>query len=298
VRAVGALPVLLLLGCGPVWIAAAGDLQLGSRSAAAQVRAVGALLGPGVRLVNLEGPITSHGAESAAPPRFRAPPQAAAWLRGQIDIAGLANNHALDQGPAGRAETVVLLAAQGIRAAHEQQDAELSVRGRRIVVIARDLSAGIGAAEEADLVQAVARARRRGVVLVSLHWGRAGSLLPAPAQQRLARRLIDSGAAAVLGHGPHTLQGIERRGRGVIAYSLGNLAFSCDCTDVHDAYVLRLRLERDGGVAEARALPISAGLLGEPPRRCRDPGLLDLIETLSRDLGSRTFRTESEIVIR
>ena len=48
------------------------------------------------------------------------------------------------------------------------------------------------------------------------------------------------------------LQGVERRGRGVIAYSLGNLAFSCACTDVRDAYLLRFTHRDDGRAEDVR----------------------------------------------
>src|SRR5439155_11339 len=113
-----------------------------------------------------------------------------------------------------------------------------------------------------------------------------GSLLPAPEQRRLAARLVDAGATAVLGHGPHTLQGIERRGRAVIAYSLGNLAFSCACTEVSDAYVLRFRI-RDGGAEDIQVIPIRAGVHGETPKKSDDAGLRQLIDELSKDLAAR-----------
>lgn len=62
-------------------------------------------------------------------------------------------------------------------------------------------------------------------VVVSLHWGDEFVARPSPAQVALGRRLVDEGATLVLGHHPHVLQGWERRGDGLIAYSLGNLAF-------------------------------------------------------------------------
>ena len=118
----------------------------------------------------------------------------------------------------------------------------------------------------AALEARVREAHEVGPVLVSLHWGRTGALLPTKEQRRLAARLIDAGATVVLGHGPHTPQGIERRGRGVIAYSLGNVAFSCHCTEARDAYVLRFRIDAKGAAVDVEAVPLRAGLR-EPPRR-------------------------------
>jgi poly-gamma-glutamate synthesis protein (capsule biosynthesis protein) len=62
-------------------------------------------------------------------------------------------------------------------------------------------------------------------VIVSLHWGDEFIERPAPEQIDLGRRLIDAGATLIIGHHPHVLQPIERRGSGLIAYSLGNLVF-------------------------------------------------------------------------
>jgi poly-gamma-glutamate capsule biosynthesis protein CapA/YwtB (metallophosphatase superfamily) len=134
------------------------------------------------------------------------------------------------------------------------------------------------------------------VVLVSLHWGHTGSLLPAAAQRRLGARLIDAGATAVLGHGPHTLQGVERRGRGIIAYSLGNLAFACRCTEVADAYVVRFVVDAHGRAGGVRVRPIVAGLR-RPAAPASDPELYELIATLSADLGSRVRREGEALII-
>ncbi len=111
------------------------------------------------------------------------------------------------------------------------------------------------------------------------------------------RELIDAGATAVLGHGPHTPQGIERHGRGVIAYSLGNLAFACGCTDERDAYVLRFRIDEAGAAVDVEAVPLRAGLR-EPPRRAEDPGVAQLLQSLSEDLGSEVRLQDGRVLIR
>jgi len=289
------VPLLpLLLAASPLTVSAAGDLQMSARTDPAQVAPLATLLQGDVRFVNLEGPLTAEGRESGVAEdgtptgtlRFNAPPTVARWLQGKVDVVSLANNHALDQGTQGLAETVEHLRAQGIQAATASTDAELVRRGQRVRLIARELSEAWTEADAAALEARIREARAAGPVLVSLHWGRTGALLPSKEQRRLAARLIDAGATAVLGHGPHTPQGIERRGRGVIAYSLGNLAFSCGCTDARDAYVLRFRIDAKGAAVDVEAVPLRAGLR-EPPRHAQgDPGVAQLIESLSGDLGS------------
>jgi len=61
-------------------------------------------------------------------------------------------------------------------------------------------------------------------VLVSVHWGVEFSNLPSPNQVRQARRMIEAGATAILGHHAHVVQGVEGYRNGVIVYNLGNAA--------------------------------------------------------------------------
>jgi poly-gamma-glutamate synthesis protein (capsule biosynthesis protein) len=290
--------VALVAGChappvrerAPISGVAAGDLQPGGPMADPLMQ-IAPLLRGELRFVNLESPLTSRGVEEGldaegrplpgARIRFAAPPARAAWLRGRFDVASLANNHALDQGEAGRDESARTLASAGVRAAWEGHDAPLA----GVTVLARDFTGDESLEDDRGLAAAVRAARARGPVILSLHWGRAGMLIPDEAQRRFAARLAEAGASLVLGHGPHTLQGIERRGRSVIAYSLGNLAFGCRCTDVRDAYLLAFTLDAAAGVTRARAIPIQAGLR-DPVRPARDPALASLIADLSRDLGS------------
>ncbi len=262
-------------------MAAAGDVQLGAALATSPF-SDGTLLDGDVRIVNLEGPLTRR--SDGGDERFHFDPARAAWLRGHVDVASLANNHALDQGAAGRDDTVLALAGAGIAAAYDGHDAVVARRGRRVTVIARAFApdADLDAADAAALVAAVARAPRP--TIVSLHWGHTGMLLPGDDQKRLARRLVDAGAVAVVGHGPHTMQGAERWGRGVIAYSLGNFAFGCDCTDVADAYVLRFTVGADGGARDVVLVPIVAGLM-RAPARAHDAGLRAQLADLCRDLS-------------
>jgi poly-gamma-glutamate synthesis protein (capsule biosynthesis protein) len=78
-------------------------------------------------------------------------------------------------------------------------------------------------------------ARQADLVLVALHChegadGRWNIEAPAEFLRPLAHRLIDAGAHALLGHGPHMLRGMEMyRGR-PICYSLGNFVFNLEAT--------------------------------------------------------------------
>ncbi|MBS2536651.1 CapA family protein [Catenulispora sp. NF23] len=62
------------------------------------------------------------------------------------------------------------------------------------------------------------------VLVLSCHWGVAGDEV-CDYQRTIGRAAIDAGADLVMGHGPHSVQGIElHRGRPIF-YSLGNFVF-------------------------------------------------------------------------
>ena len=69
-------------------------------------------------LVNLECAITAQERWYSGPPKafyFRAdPPAAETMVHAGVNLVSLANNHALDAGPAGLSDTLAILTAQGI----------------------------------------------------------------------------------------------------------------------------------------------------------------------------------------
>lgn len=86
------------------------------------------------------------------------------------------------------------------------------------------------------LESSVDEARRMAdLVIVGLHChegiqGRWNTDVPAEFLQPLAHRLIDAGAHAVMGHGPHMLRGVELYRNRPICYSLGNFIFNIEVT--------------------------------------------------------------------
>lgn len=86
---------------------------------------------------------------------------------------------------------------------------------------------GIAWSEDSHVIADIRAARAAGadVVIPFMHWGWERERAPTERQRSLARRLIDAGAAAVVGGHPHVTQGSETyRGRPII-YSLGNFVF-------------------------------------------------------------------------
>ena len=210
---------------------------------------------PDLRIVNLETAVTT--CDDAWPGKgihYRMHPANLGCLTAAgIDCCVLANNHTLDWGRAGLAETLHTLHAAGLHSAGAGADeaaawapAALPLPGgRRVLVFAcATESSGVppdwaasarysGIALLPDLSQgsacrlaaAVAGHRRDGEpVIVSIHWGANWVEQIPTAHREFAHRLIDLGAADIVhGHSSHHPLAIEvYRGR-LLLYGCGDL---------------------------------------------------------------------------
>ena len=213
-------------------------------------------------VANLECPVTEHVDPRDQRYVFRADPE---WLpalrRAGLSHLVLANNHALDQGRAGLAQTILNLAQNGmvsVGVALEPMDPcapALVGRGNSVWALFAAVQVGgeepHGARGQAAICRATAaelagliRAHRKrypvGPVIVSLHWGVEYSDVPSLSQEADARALIDAGADAVIGHHPHVLQPIEVYQNRPIFYSLGNLVFDQHQPPTRASMIVRL----------------------------------------------------------
>ena len=109
----------------------------------------------------------------------------------------------------------------------------------------------------AHIERDVAKAKQQAdVVVVSFHWGRESTTELRYYQPQLGHVAIDAGAALVLGHHPHILQGVERYKDGLIFYSLGNFAFGSYSQRARRSAIAEITL-RDKRLLQARLLPLN-----------------------------------------
>lgn len=275
---------------GEVTIAAVGDIML-ARDLIDLMEANGALYpfervrslleDADLTIANMEGTFTERGIAAGKLYTFRTPPRFAAGLaQAGIDLVSLGNNHTMDFGPEGLEDTLAALDAAGIRhtgaGANERAARSpvlVTIDGVRIAflsytsisetVFAGPDSSGVAQATVDAITSDVQSARAEAdVVIVALHSGVEYTDAPQPEQQQLAHAAIDAGAALILGHHPHTLQGWEYYGDGLIVYSLGNFVFDLDADDLanlgpraFESIVLYVTLT-PGGVQDVRAQPV------------------------------------------
>lgn len=205
-----------------------------------------------VAMVNLETAITQRGTPMPKSYNFRAPPSAFEALRvAGVDVVTMANNHGIDYGPEGLADTLAAKAATplgvvgiGANATEAYTPWKTEVRGQRIAVIgasdviddtliaawtATDTQGGIASAKGADqqrLIDAVRLARADAdTLVVDLHWGAEGTDCPTPRQEELAQALVDAGADIVVGSHTHRVMTAGRVGTALVDYGLGNFVF-------------------------------------------------------------------------
>jgi hypothetical protein len=248
---------------------------------------------------------TKCGANSSGCFAFRTPPSYAQRLReAGFTVVNLANNHSHDFGDAGLRDSQAALTAAGLRyTGLPGQVTRHDVGSLRVAILG---FAPYGWAQSLLDIPAAQRlvgqaAEQADVVLVTIHAGAEGAdrthVRPGSEvflgedrgdAMAFSRAVIDAGADAVLGAGPHVLRGMEwYRGR-LIAYSLGNFTGYRTLSNdgpVGIGGILTLRLAADGTWDSGRLV---GTVMVDPGLAQIDPGqqALGMVRDLSRaDFG-------------
>ena len=223
---------------------------------------------PDVRIINLETAVTA--CDEYWPGKginYRMHPRnIPAITAAGIHVCTLANNHVLDWGYEGLAETLATLEQAGIRGAGAGRNldeaaapavVEVAVKGRVLVFGLGSVSSGIPQAWGAtgatagvhllpDLSETTVRAiaeRVRGVkrsgdlVVASIHWGGNWGYAIPQEETAFAHRLMDEADVDIVhGHSSHHVKGIEvYRGRPVI-YGCGDFINDYEGIGGNEAY--------------------------------------------------------------
>lgn len=290
---------------------------------------------PDVRLINLETAITRN--DDAAVPKpvlYRMNPQNLPCLTvARPDACALANNHVLDFGYQGLAETLDSLSSAGIAAVGAGRDERQAKRptvvdvegGGRVIIFSFGAeSSGIPpswaatgsrpgvdflpdlsdttAAEVADRVR---RVKHPGdVVVASIHWGSNWGYDVPSDQAEFAHRLIDDGVDVVHGHSSHHPRPIERYRGKLILYGCGDFIDDYEGITGHEEYRDDLRLlyfasvEADTGrLVQLRMAPMQARQMRLRHASSEDSEFLrDVLDGISHPFGPRVDLTSDGMV--
>ncbi len=185
-------------------------------------------------VANLEGPVTDKRRPPEKAIDFRFDPAVIPVLKAQgIKAVSQANNHELDQGSVGAAESRRRLQEAGLLVfGHEIDDGDLAlattaINGIRFAFLGFNTTDNPldEAATETVIKKAKAQADH---VIVFMHWGQEYHDHPEQNQRDRAHWFIDRGVDAVIGGHPHWVQGMETYKNKPIVYSLGNFIFDQD----------------------------------------------------------------------
>jgi poly-gamma-glutamate capsule biosynthesis protein CapA/YwtB (metallophosphatase superfamily) len=238
-------------------------------------------------VVNLETAVTTGGMPQPKNYHFRTTPLAfTALADAGIDIANMANNHVLDYGRVGLADTLAAASNAhfpvlgiGNNAAAAWKPYLVTVRGVRI--------AFLGVSQVAELASSwVATAHRSGeansinlrrtlaavraakkiadVVVVIMHWGTEGEACADPNQLALAPKLAAAGATIIVGSHAHMLQGSGWLGHTFVAYGMANFLW-WERSFSTSTGILFLTLHPHGHTPlVARFVPATVSATGQP----------------------------------
>lgn len=218
------------------------------------------LLADDLTMLNFEGTLTTEGRNPDKRNNdflFRADPSYVEMLApGGVDTVSLENNHVLDMGESGLAETKKTLLAAGIPYASEDEPAILTVKGVKIGSLAYQTFGGRHDELIAKVPADIEALRSQGcqIVIVSYHWGAEEDYAPNNNQVRLGRATIDAGADLVVGHHSHRINPIEYYNGKYICYSLANFSFAGNNKPRDMAtflFQIRMRVRDDEVTSEA-----------------------------------------------
>lgn len=281
----GSLPGSVEAGDELIELVAVGDVML-SRTVEERMELYGAsypfaatadlLRSADIAIGNLECPLTLVGEPIDKRFTFRAHPRYAAGLDwAGFDVLNLANNHLLDFGREGLAETIEALETNHLAyvgAGVSYQDAHrpliVEVKDRRVAFLAYAASRWKGSSEVptqdeiafADLPVIQEDVQQAGeqadLVVVMMHVGTEYQEYPDAEQLAVSRAAIEAGACLVIGHHSHVVQGAAPYLEGFVAYGLGNFVFDIDIIEpAREGIILRVLLGAEK-VETAELVPV------------------------------------------
>ena len=201
-------------------------------------------------VVNLEGVILPNVPQALEHMTLAMPEALTIDLLRRLNVAamGIANNHTMDLGPSGLAETVRALHAAGI--AWFGQGDRLDIGSVSVVGLADIDSNGPPFVDllSADLLDRITVTDATRPLVAFVHWGREHVTTPSARETFLADEMRLRGASVIVGAHPHVADGRLvplAGGETVMAFSLGNFLFDQSAPQASGA-LLEMRVFEQG----------------------------------------------------
>ena len=166
-----------------------------------------------------------------------------------FDVISIANNHMLDMGTPGLADTIAYYKTKSdsvtMIGGYDNEEDFMTPRvverdGIKIAFVAFTYATNglklkqgseiyVPYIDDNDIVRAIEAGKQAAdIVILSMHWGIENNFTPSDDQRRVAQLAADAGAFAIIGHHPHVIQPVEwftgRSGNKMLCiFSLGDL---------------------------------------------------------------------------
>lgn len=221
-----------------------------------------------LRIANFECVMARGGEAFDKNFNFRANPDSFPVLKKHLDAVSIANNHTGDFGEVALNEMLTQFEKEnfaffggGRNLTQAHQARLIRKNGLTIALLGyneympRSFEAGpdksgVAWSEDEQVILDIQTAKRMAgvdLVIPYMHWGWENDRLSSQRQRSLARKMIDAGAAAVIGTHPHVTQEAELYRGKPILYSLGNFIIDeLDNEPQTQAWLLKLDVNKSG----------------------------------------------------
>lgn len=240
-------------------------------------------------MINLETAVTTRGTAAPKSYTFRAPPSAFDAIRlAGVDAVAVANNHALDYGQVGFADTLAAARQAGVAAVGGGANAKeayapwiTTIKGVRIGVLAFSqvgelvqqwnatstrpgMATAVSAAQIEQATEIVREVRGEvDVLIVYMHWGQEVNQCPTGRQKETAKAFAAAGATMIVGTHAHILQGEGWLDNTYVAYGLSNFIWYSNSSPSFDTGLARITLTGDR-ISNAEFVPAKIDRAGLP----------------------------------
>lgn len=230
---------------------------------------------------NLELTLAGPSQPYSGYPRFNAPDEIVDALKDAgVDAVSTANNHAMDTGVLGIIRTYQVVKEKGIKpfgtAPSEKERKPLIIEKNGIKIgflaytehtngnpVPQNKPYLVNRIDVNQIKKDIQTARQMGAefVCVSLHWGQEYMRQPNEFQKETAKKVLESGADAILGSHPHVIQHIEKVKVGgkekLLIYSLGNFISNQSDPYTDEGVIVYFDVEKDPKTNEVKLANVS-----------------------------------------
>lgn len=202
-----------------------------------------------------------------------------------VDVANLANNHAMDFGMEAMLDGRNNLRAVGIEPvgtgpnrAAAYAPAMFTINGWKVAIIgsggvnpetgswiATDDRPGMTAGDDTESIAEAIRTAKQDadIVIVTAHWGKNDETTIQPFERRQAQAWIEAGADGIFGHHQHRLLPLEWIDGKPVAFGLGNFVWQAHPPAAKQTAIAQFVFETDGRIS-ACLVPVVIERTGHP----------------------------------